>query len=468
MCGTSSSHSPSTPAASMRLGGLFERLGARRAPGHRLERRLVAGHDHDGVGVVVAPAAQVHGAVDAIDLGEADLVLVELDGCLDVRRRDRHVRQVGQQFDHLRSFRRVGCCPRDHSRRAEALSGNRYRLDPRIDSWILLIRQQSGPRRAREVRRPALPTRSEPAGRPGRAPHRAQRDARGGASAPQPARTERVPRAPANPLQRPDPRASRQHLRADPLGPASRRAHADRAGSRAPGVREPGDVGPPESTREFSIYRSDYGFATVGAVVSRLAAERAPDVRFRFMLHNPAIVDDAADAPAHRRRHRDPARLPHGPALHRSLARRVGRRRVRLQRRRRRRASLDGAAGASCPGRFTYQSRTAFTSASPAGAAARHRAAHRGRGRELPLACRTSSSARSPSPSCRPPSPHWPCAPAACACVGLPFDPTPLTNALWWHPVHGRDPEHAWMRDLFVEAGRIVDAGAHVPDGPLT
>ena len=40
--------------------------------------------------------------------------------------------------------------------------------------------------------------------------------------------------------------------------------------------------------------------------------------------------------------------------------------------------------------------------------------------------------------------------------VGLPFSPTPLVNALWWHPVHSRDPEHAWMRDLFAEAGRIV------------
>jgi DNA-binding transcriptional LysR family regulator len=51
--------------------------------------------------------------------------------------------------------------------------------------------------------------------------------------------------------------------------------------------------------------------------------------------------------------------------------------------------------------------------------------------------------------------------------VTLPFTPTPLTNALWWHPVHGRDPEHAWMRELFVEAGRVVDAGAHVADPPL-
>ena len=46
--------------------------------------------------------------------------------------------------------------------------------------------------------------------------------------------------------------------------------------------------------------------------------------------------------------------------------------------------------------------------------------------------------------------------------VGLPFDATPLTNALWWHPVHGRDPEHAWMRELFAEAGRVVEAEARV------
>ena len=33
-----------------------------------------------------------------------------------------------------------------------------------------------------------------------------------------------------------------------------------------------------------------------------------------------------------------------------------------------------------------------------------------------------------------------------------PFDATPLLNALWWHPVHTRDPEHTWMRNLFAEA----------------
>src|SRR3954469_8662053 len=52
---------------------------------------------------------------------------------------------------------------------------------------------------------------------------------------------------------------------------------------------------PAESTREFSLYGSDYGFTTVGRVVSELAAERAPGVRFRFMLHNPMVVEDAAN-----------------------------------------------------------------------------------------------------------------------------------------------------------------------------
>jgi DNA-binding transcriptional LysR family regulator len=45
--------------------------------------------------------------------------------------------------------------------------------------------------------------------------------------------------------------------------------------------------------------------------------------------------------------------------------------------------------------------------------------------------------------------------------VRLPFEPTPLVNALWWHPVHGRDPEHGWMRALFEEAGRIVESEKH-------
>ena len=39
-----------------------------------------------------------------------------------------------------------------------------------------------------------------------------------------------------------------------------------------------------------------------------------------------------------------------------------------------------------------------------------------------------------------------------------PFDATPTANALWWHPVHDRDPEHAWMRSIFLEAAREVQS----------
>ncbi|MFB7950539.1 LysR substrate-binding domain-containing protein, partial [Kitasatospora phosalacinea] len=28
-----------------------------------------------------------------------------------------------------------------------------------------------------------------------------------------------------------------------------------------------------------------------------------------------------------------------------------------------------------------------------------------------------------------------------------PFDPVPLTEALWWHPVHTRDAAHRWLRE---------------------
>ena len=40
-----------------------------------------------------------------------------------------------------------------------------------------------------------------------------------------------------------------------------------------------------------------------------------------------------------------------------------------------------------------------------------------------------------------------------------PFDAVPLVQALWWHPIHDRDPEHAWLRLAAAEAGRRLEAG---------
>jgi hypothetical protein len=33
-------------------------------------------------------------------------------------------------------------------------------------------------------------------------------------------------------------------------------------------------------------------------------------------------------------------------------------------------------------------------------------------------------------------------------------------EALWWHPMYGRDPGHRWLRELFSEAARAVQPGA--------
>jgi DNA-binding transcriptional LysR family regulator len=217
---------------------------------------------------------------------------------------------------------------------------------------------------------------------------------------------------------------------------------------------------PTESTREFSIYGSDYGFVTIGRVVSELAAHRAPGVRFRFMLHSPTIVEDVAN----RLRSVDGMVIPHGHITDlpfadlwhddwlavvsedSSVADRL---------------TMDETA--TLPWVMTYQSRSAYTSAAR-------------QIQQLGIEPRVEVVVESFLSL-----PHFvrgsrrigliqgALAPLALQgggirVVKLPFEPTPLVNALWWHPVHGRDPEHAWMRNLFLEAGRIVESETHRPE----
>jgi hypothetical protein len=33
-----------------------------------------------------------------------------------------------------------------------------------------------------------------------------------------------------------------------------------------------------------------------------------------------------------------------------------------------------------------------------------------------------------------------------------------LVEALWWHPMHERDPAHRWLRQAAVRAAERVDA----------
>jgi DNA-binding transcriptional LysR family regulator len=212
---------------------------------------------------------------------------------------------------------------------------------------------------------------------------------------------------------------------------------------------------PAESEREFSIYGSDYGFSTIGRAASELAAQRAPGVHFRFMLHNPLVVEDAAT----RLRSADAMVIPHGFLVDLPFADLwrddwlaivahgntiVGDA-----------VTMDDLA--TLPWVLNYQSRSAFTSAErqlqqlgiephvdvvvesflavPQFVAGTDRIG-------MIQGALADHAIRS----------------AGVRIVKLPFEPTPLVNALWWHPVHSRDPEHAWMRDLFVEAGKALAA----------
>ncbi|UOR01876.1 LysR family transcriptional regulator [Leucobacter allii] len=213
------------------------------------------------------------------------------------------------------------------------------------------------------------------------------------------------------------------------------------------------DWSPENSTHEFIVFGSDYAFATVGQAASRLAAATAPGVRFRFELHTPAIVEDAEN----QLRVADGLLIPHGHITdlrstelwsdnwviiadtdHPDLG-----------------ESLRMEDLAEQPWVFTYQTRSAFTSAGQQlqslGIDPRVETVvqsflalpHFIRGtRRLGLVQRALAVGLTAIPGIRV---HEP-----------PFDAVPVVNALWWHPVHENDPQHAWMRTLFTRAGRSV------------
>ncbi|QIG39171.1 LysR family transcriptional regulator [Microbacterium sp. 4R-513] len=213
---------------------------------------------------------------------------------------------------------------------------------------------------------------------------------------------------------------------------------------------------PHDSTREFSIYGSDYGFATIGKAVSRLAAEEAPGVRFRFMLHNPSIVDDALT----RLRSVDGMVIPHGHLTELPYMDlwRDGWVVVASESNTEIGDELTMEALGRMPWVFTFQTRTAFTSA------ARQL-------QQLGIEPRVEAVVESFLAL-----PHFiagtdrlgliqsSLTDYASSVSGIrvfppPFDATPVVNALWWHPVHGRDPEHTWMRGLFAQAAAQVAEG---------
>jgi DNA-binding transcriptional LysR family regulator len=210
---------------------------------------------------------------------------------------------------------------------------------------------------------------------------------------------------------------------------------------------------PRESTREFTVLGSDYAFATLGTAVTALAAERAPHVRFRFTHHTPQIVDAVAE----HLRTVDAILIPHGFVDGLPHSDVVTDDWVIL-------AATDNDAVpdvlttqhlADSPWVFTYMSRSAFTPASrqlqQLGLEPRVECVVDGflalpsfvaGTRRLALVQRLLSGYALQNPGIR--------------VLECPFEATPITEALWWHPVRNRDPEHAWMRELFAEAGRAL------------
>jgi LysR family nod box-dependent transcriptional activator len=208
---------------------------------------------------------------------------------------------------------------------------------------------------------------------------------------------------------------------------------------------------PSTSTREFTVYGSDYAFATIGAAVANGVRADAPGVRFRFVHHTPALVED----PMTLLRTADGMLLPHGFATDLPCVDVYEDEWVCL-------VATDNPAVDDAltmehlrdlPWVFTYQSRSAFTPA----------------GRQLQMigiephidvvvegfltlpffligTDRIGMVQRKVADRL-----------AATGDVRVlepPFDVVRLAGALWWHPMHTDDPSHAWMREQFVHYGR--------------
>ncbi len=206
---------------------------------------------------------------------------------------------------------------------------------------------------------------------------------------------------------------------------------------------------PAESTREFSILISDYGAAVLGDTVAQLLAEEAPGARLRLSHNTPGAVDSADQTLLNT----DLLVIPHGfvtdlphADLHRD-------RWVMVVS-----ADNDRVADAltvelleTLPWVATYHGPTAST---PAARQLRQL------GIEPRVQVVTESFLTVPAlvaGSDRIALLQERLVQLLPLDVGVralapPFELGPLVEAMWWHPVHDRDPEHAFFRDLVSRA----------------
>jgi DNA-binding transcriptional LysR family regulator len=208
---------------------------------------------------------------------------------------------------------------------------------------------------------------------------------------------------------------------------------------------------PIASQRTFRVLGSDNAMAALGGPVGRLLAERAPNARLRFELHTPPLVDAVPES----LRDVDGILIPHGflvdlphldvyedtwVCLVASDNPRVG-------------DALTLDLMAELPWVFTYRSTPASTSAArqlqTLGVEPKVQVVAESFLALPHFVTGTDRLALVPGRI----APHLTVTGEVRA-LPCPYDVTPLIQALWWHPMHDRDPEHQWLRSVFTEAAK--------------
>lgn len=208
---------------------------------------------------------------------------------------------------------------------------------------------------------------------------------------------------------------------------------------------------PDHSEREFVVIMSDYSLAVLGEPLARLTEREAPEVRLHIQQTNTDIVDHAHET----LRTADALVLPHGFISDLPYADLYTDDWVCLV------SNDNDEVGdeltvdqlAELPWVITYHRPTAYTAATRQ---------MRAQGIEPRISMVTESFVSLPlliaetnrialiqrrlADRFR----HLP----GLRALECPFQPDPLVEALWWHPMNTHDPAHRWLREIMTEASR--------------
>jgi DNA-binding transcriptional LysR family regulator len=217
------------------------------------------------------------------------------------------------------------------------------------------------------------------------------------------------------------------------------------------------DFQPATADRTFSVVLSDYALAVLGGALSLALRERAPNVRLDLLQLTPAAVDDSV----HTLRTADALLLPHGflrdhPAIDLYRDRWVcvawtGNTAVGAELTMEHLAKLPWVVSYHRPNAFTYAARQL----SALGIEPRIDLVVENFMALPLLVVGTDRLALIQERLAR----LWGSS-ADIRVLPCPYDAVPIVEAMWWHPMHTRDAGHAWLRELFADAGRDISQAA--------